>query len=119
MYDNHDTGILPIIWIMDTEVALNQPKSVSGQLPDGSPRSILSYFDMVYMSPTPWICLVGHSPIFFRLRSIYLTCRATVSNVNETVAEIDENTVYGILSEGRLVCKHVGVFVYTGTYVPL
>ena len=39
----------------------------------------------------------------------------------EKVAEIDEITIYGILTAGGVVCKHIDVFAYNsaGAYLPL
>ena len=47
--------------------------------------------------------------------------RAILSSAAKKVAEIDEITIYGMLTTGRLICKCIDVFAYksASTYLPL
>ena len=47
--------------------------------------------------------------------------RAVPSSAAMKVAEIDEITIYGMLTAGGLVCKCINVFAYksAGAYFPL
>ena len=45
--------------------------------------------------------------------------RAVPSSVAMKVAEIDEITIYGMLTAGRLVCKCINVFAYKSAIADL
>ena len=47
--------------------------------------------------------------------------RAILSSAAKKVAEIDEITIYGMLTTGRLICKCIDVFAYksASAYLPL
>ena len=55
----------------------------------------------------PWICFVGYSPYVPDWSQISDLQRAIASKAAETLTEIDEDTVYGMLCTGGLVKKHI------------